>query len=154
MANLRGQKIFVDPAKKSPCREWVCQVLFGKNWKKICQIWPRRPLKHFTAAYRGFPPCTQSQPPINRETGYSNVLILWGQPHKSRQVWPMTWDRGLRILWLRNPKICCMHFCHFVKSTRVEILAMPKLHPTVHISELSTSSFYHCSVFDVIASNI
>ena len=43
--------------------------------KKICQIWPRRPLKHFTAAYRGFPPCTQSQPPINRETGYSNVLV-------------------------------------------------------------------------------
>ena len=31
-------------------------------------------LKHFTAAYRGFPPCTQSQPPANRETGYSNVL--------------------------------------------------------------------------------
>ena len=37
-------------------------------------MWPRQPLKHFTAAYRGFPPCTQSQYPINRETGYSNVL--------------------------------------------------------------------------------
>ena len=44
-------------------------VLFAKKLKKIRQIWPRRSLKHFTAAYRGFPPCTQSQPPINRETG-------------------------------------------------------------------------------------
>ena len=49
-------------------------VLFAKEMKKICQIWPRQTLKHFTAAYRGFPPCTQSQHPINRETGYSNVL--------------------------------------------------------------------------------
>ena len=40
-------------------------------------MWPRQPLKHFTAAYRGFPPCTQSQYPINRETGYSNVLPLF-----------------------------------------------------------------------------
>ena len=76
IAYLRRQTNFVDAPKKIPCREWVCQVLFGKNWKKICQIWPRRPLKHFTAAYRGFPPCTQSQPPINRETGYSNVLVF------------------------------------------------------------------------------
>ena len=31
-------------------------------------------LKHLTAANREFPPCTQGQHPINRETGYSNVL--------------------------------------------------------------------------------
>ena len=49
-------------------------VLFAKKLNKIRQIWPRGSLKHFTAAYRGFPPCTQSQPPANRETGYSNVL--------------------------------------------------------------------------------
>ena len=36
-------------------------MLFAKEMKKICQIWPRETLKHFTAAYRGFPPCTQSQ---------------------------------------------------------------------------------------------
>ena len=42
------------------------------------QMWPWQPLKHFTAAYRGFPPCTQSQYPINRETGYSNVLAIYG----------------------------------------------------------------------------
>ena len=36
-------------------------------------MWPRQPLKHFTTAYRGVPSCTQSQYPISRETGYSNV---------------------------------------------------------------------------------
>ena len=36
-------------------------MLFAKKMKKICQIWPWETLKHFTAAYRGFPPCTQSQ---------------------------------------------------------------------------------------------
>ena len=45
-----------------------------KKMEKFRQIWPQQPLKHFTAAYRGSPPCTQSQHPINRETGYSNVL--------------------------------------------------------------------------------
>ena len=29
-------------------------VLFAKKMKKIRQIWPRRSLKHFTAAYRGY----------------------------------------------------------------------------------------------------
>ena len=52
----------------------MCHVLFAKEMKKIRQIWPQQLLKHFTAGYRGFPPCTQSQYPINRETGYSNVL--------------------------------------------------------------------------------
>ena len=47
---------------------------FCKKMEKFRQIWPQQPLKHFTAAYRGSPPCTQSQHPINRETGYSNVL--------------------------------------------------------------------------------
>ena len=44
----------------------------------ICSLYwsSQRSLKHFTAAFRGFPPCTQSQHPINRETGYSNVLTL------------------------------------------------------------------------------
>ena len=53
----------------------MCHVLFAKEMKKIRQIWPQQLLKHFTAGYRGFPPCTQSQYPINRETGYSNVLV-------------------------------------------------------------------------------
>ena len=29
---------------------------------------------YFTSGYRGFPPCTLSQHPDSRETGYSNVL--------------------------------------------------------------------------------
>ena len=68
-------KIFLDPEKNFPARNWVCHVLFAKKMKFFCQMWPLQPLKHFTAAYRGFPPCTQSQYPINRETGYSNVLL-------------------------------------------------------------------------------
>ena len=52
-----------------------CAMSFlQKKMEKFRQIWPQQPLKHFTAAYRGLPPCTQSQHPINRETGYSNVL--------------------------------------------------------------------------------
>ena len=53
----------------------MCHGLFAKKLGKIHQMWPQRLLEHFTAAYRGFPPCTQSQHPINRETGYSNVLV-------------------------------------------------------------------------------
>ena len=68
------EKIFFATPKKSLPRKLLCHVLFAKIIKKIRQIWPQQPLKHFTAAYRGFPPCTQSQHPINRETGYSNVL--------------------------------------------------------------------------------
>ena len=56
-----GEKKFVHVQKKSDVRKWICHVLFAKEMKKICQIWPRETLKHFTAAYRGFPPCTQSQ---------------------------------------------------------------------------------------------
>ena len=51
----------------------MCHVLFAKNLTKIRQIWPWWSLKHFTAAYRGFPPCTQSQHPIKRETEYSKL---------------------------------------------------------------------------------
>ena len=74
-ANFGGKKLFLVSEKKFPVRKWVCHVLFAKKMEKFRQIWPQQPLKHFTAAYRGSPPCTQSQHPINRETGYSNVLM-------------------------------------------------------------------------------
>ena len=74
-ANFEGEKKICARPKKNDVRKWICRVLFAKEMKKICQIWPRQTLKHFTAAYRGLPPCTQSQHPINRETGYSNVLV-------------------------------------------------------------------------------
>ena len=73
-ANFGGKKTVLVPEKNFPVRKWVCHVLFAKKMEKFRQIWPQQPLKHFTAAYRGSPPCTQSQHPINRETGYSNVL--------------------------------------------------------------------------------
>ena len=75
-ANFGGKKLFLVSEKNFPVRKWVCHVLFAKKMEKFRQIWPQQPLKHFTAAYRGLPPCTQSQHPINRETGYSNVLGL------------------------------------------------------------------------------
>ena len=66
---FEGVNKFFGPPKKIPPGKWMWHVLFAKKFLKIRQIWPRRSLKHFTAAYRWFPPCTQSQPPINRETG-------------------------------------------------------------------------------------
>ena len=71
---LGGKNCSWSLKKKFLVRKWVCHVLFAKKMEKFRQIWPQQPLKHFTAAYRGSPPCTQSQHPINRETGYSNVL--------------------------------------------------------------------------------
>ena len=47
-----------------------------KKQLQIGQIWPLGPNLHFTGAYRGSPPCTLSQHPNSRETGYSNVLAL------------------------------------------------------------------------------
>ena len=77
-ANFGGKKLFLVSEKNFPVRKWVCHVLFAKKMEKFRQIWPQQPLKHFTAAYRGLPPCTQSQHPINRETGNSNVLwVRW-----------------------------------------------------------------------------
>ena len=53
-----------------------CHVLFAKNGVQIGQILLLWPHFYFTSAYRGSPPCTLSHYPDNRETGYSNVLIL------------------------------------------------------------------------------
>ena len=72
--DFEGENFFLAPGKNLPVMKWIGHVLFAKKNNFFCQMWPRQPLKHFTAAYRGFPPCTQSQYPINRETGYSNVL--------------------------------------------------------------------------------
>ena len=53
-------KIFLDPEKNFPARNWVCHVLFAKKNEKIRQVWPQQLLKHSTAGYREFPPCTPS----------------------------------------------------------------------------------------------
>ena len=84
-ANFGGKKLFLVSEKNFPVRKWVCHVLFAKKMEKFRQIWPQQPLKHFTAAYRGSPPCTQSQHPINRETGNSNVLwVRWASCNVSQ----------------------------------------------------------------------
>ena len=72
-------KFFWTP-KKNSTGEMNVTCAFCKKLKKIRQIWPRRSLKHFTAAYRGFPPCTQSQPPINRETGIQQCTTYLRDP--------------------------------------------------------------------------
>ena len=51
--------------------------LFAKKRIQIAQIWPLWRHLHFTAAYMGSPPCTLSQHPNIKETGYSNVLGTW-----------------------------------------------------------------------------
>ena len=82
--------------KKNSSQQMGVPCPFCKKMEKFRQIWPQQPLKHFTAAYRGSPPCTQSQHPINRETGYSNVLGF-GRPH------PPGWDKiptfYKKIIW-------------------------------------------------------
>ena len=58
------------PKKRlSPNPYWY--GLFAKKRIQIGQIWPLGPNLHFTGAYRGSPPCTLSQHPNSRETGYS-----------------------------------------------------------------------------------
>ena len=67
--NMRAEK------KRLPQgRYW--HVLFAKNGVQIDQIWPVWLHLYFTSGYRGFPPCTLSQHPDSRETGYSNVLHI------------------------------------------------------------------------------
>ena len=66
-SKYEGQKKRHSP---NPC--W--HGLFAKKRVQIGLIWPPWPHLYFTPAYRGSPPCTLSQHPDNRETGYSNVL--------------------------------------------------------------------------------
>ena len=73
-ANFGGKKLFLVSEKIFQSGNGCAMSFLQKKMEKFRQIWPQQPLKHFTAAYRGSPLCTQSQHPINRETGYSNVL--------------------------------------------------------------------------------
>ena len=71
----RPKKGIKGPTKKRhfPNPYWF--GLFAKNRIQIAQIWPLWRHLHFTAAYMGSPPCTLSQHPNIKETGYSNVLL-------------------------------------------------------------------------------
>ena len=76
MANFDDLEIEYDGKKKSIFPNSYWHVLFAKNGVQNGQIWPVWPHLYFTDAYRGFPPCTLSQHPDSRETGYSNVLAM------------------------------------------------------------------------------
>ena len=56
-----GKKNLCTPKKKVMLGNGYAMCFLQKKMKKICQIWPRQTLKHFTAALMEFPPCTQSQ---------------------------------------------------------------------------------------------
>ena len=71
MANFGAQKR--GKKRHLPNPYWF--GLFAKKRIKIAQIWPLWRHLHFTAAYMGSPPCTLSQHPNIKETGYSNVLV-------------------------------------------------------------------------------
>ena len=64
------------PKKKRHFPNPYWRGLFAKNRTQIAQNLPLWRHLHFTPAYMGSPPCTLSQHPNIKETGYSNVLEL------------------------------------------------------------------------------
>ena len=68
-ANMRAKK-------KDIPRIHAGMDFLQKKRVQIGLIWPPWPHLYFTPAYRESPPCTLSQHPDHRETGYSNVQIL------------------------------------------------------------------------------
>ena len=74
MATFDTQKSELESRKKSLSPNPYENPLFAKNGVQIGQLLPLWAHFHFTPGYRGSPPCTLSQHPDNRETGYSNVL--------------------------------------------------------------------------------
>ena len=64
----------LSPEKKSLSPNPYENPLFAKNGVQIGQILPLWAHLYFTPGYRGWPPCTMSHHPDNRETGYSKVL--------------------------------------------------------------------------------
>ena len=87
MVNFDAQKSEFEPRKKSLSPNPYENPLFAKNGVQIGQILPLWAYLYFTPGYRGLPPCTLSQHPDNRETGYSNVLppplLTW--PNRKRR---------------------------------------------------------------------
>ena len=75
-SNLRGFKQTLDHNFFLWQCIWHAHCAYcRKNWPKISQIGPWQLLKENTAAYRGSPPCTQSQHHSNRETGTAMYLL-------------------------------------------------------------------------------
>ena len=77
IATFDTQKSEFESRKKSLSPNPYENPLFAKNGVQIGQLLPLWAHFHFTPGYRGSPPCTLSQHPDNRETGYSNVLEIY-----------------------------------------------------------------------------
>ena len=77
----RPKKGIKGPKKRDISRIHIGLDFLQKKRIQIAQIWPLWRHLHFTAAYMGSPPCTMSQHPNIKETGYSNVLprpsLIW-----------------------------------------------------------------------------
>ena len=105
MATFKAQKKLIWGPKKRHSRNPCWHGLFAKKRVQFGLIWPPWPHLYFTPAYRGFPPCTLSQHPDTRGTGYSNVL---GNTLLSEI--PVSWfqvDQG----WRRWENCACLFFC-------------------------------------------
>ena len=81
-----------------------CHVLLAKNGAQIGQILLLWPNLYFTSGYRGSPPCTLSHYPDNRETGYSNVLVI-GATHSSDST-PSVCGPAEALLKKPAPSLC------------------------------------------------
>ena len=92
MASFKPQKSRNGGQKKRHSPNPCWHGLFAKNWVQIGQFRPPWPHLYSTSAYRGLPPCTLSQHPDNRETGYSNVL---------GHVWVYINEQIKKVIWLR-----------------------------------------------------
>ena len=73
---LTPKKVNMRAKKKTFPKSILTWTFCKKKRVQIGQFWPPWPPVYFTDAYRGSPPCTLCHHPDNRETGYSNVLLL------------------------------------------------------------------------------
>ena len=102
------------PKKKRHFPNPYWRGLFAKNRTQIAQNLPLWRHLHFTPAYMGSPPCTLSQHPNIKETGYSNVLgccILYGSMDPKHVVFVGLLQSLPRVAVMR-----LLWFCGFVMS--------------------------------------
>ena len=119
------------PKKRLSPNPYENPLFAKKNGVQIGQLLPLWAHFHFTPGSRGSPPCTLSQHPDNRETGYSNPpncsLIQFFKPQIlkgsmtafNQNCWqPLIWQSYWYIFWV-SLYTTLMHFCssQFQKET-------------------------------------
>ena len=106
---LTPKKVNLSPEKKSLSPNPYENPLFAKNGVQIGQNLPLWAYLYFTPGYRGLPPCTLSQHPDNRETGYSNVLsggLLWYYYVKIMYVYILNFGQSFFCVCLFVALVC------------------------------------------------